>query len=92
MIDADWYTNGYRLYFECNHLTEDGLCGVYDDRPGMCRSFKCDVLDGKLSLPDFEERYGLPDGRDMDEMVEVTDAVEEAVSVLRGRAGQEAAP
>ena len=37
---VDWEDDWY-LKFEtrCNHLTDQGLCGIYDDRPIICREF-----------------------------------------------------
>ena len=34
--EGDWY-----LKFEsrCTHLTPNGMCGVYEDRPAICRDF-----------------------------------------------------
>ena len=38
---VDWEDDWY-LKFEtrCNHLTDQGLCGIYDDRPIICRAFE----------------------------------------------------
>lgn len=34
--------NGVR----CDHLTRDGRCGIYEDRPESCRIFRCTWLRG----------------------------------------------
>lgn len=75
-VDMDWYTDGEYLWFDCNHLTEDGLCGIHDDRPEMCSFFECAVLRGEQSLSEYKEQVELAPGeRDMSEMTEVTEIV-----------------
>ncbi len=39
----------------CAHLSEDGLCSVYDDRPIICRISKDSPFLGKNS---FQEKFG----------------------------------
>ncbi len=29
----------------CHQLTPDGLCGIYETRPTLCRTFDCDTRD-----------------------------------------------
>ncbi len=45
---------------KCTFLQPDGACGVYPDRPGVCRSYPL----GRLRTPDgprwFEREYGCP--------------------------------
>jgi Fe-S-cluster containining protein len=66
------------LAFHCTHRTEDGLCGIYEDRPGMCRGFECPVLDGEQTLSEFKDRVEFPDGRPADTIKkEVTERVNE---------------
>jgi Fe-S-cluster containining protein len=31
--------DGLGHYYTCRHLTEDGDCGIYETRPGMCRDY-----------------------------------------------------
>lgn len=57
--EMDWYLVDIEdgregLAFECRHL-EDGRCGVYDERPEMCRKFECPVLEGDMGLDEFVE-------------------------------------
>jgi len=44
----------------CGYLTEDHRCGVYDHRPGVCRSYPL----GRVLTPDgprwFERKYSCP--------------------------------
>ena len=34
--DGDWYL---QMETRCDNLTEHGLCGIYDHRPGICKDF-----------------------------------------------------
>lgn len=39
-VDGDvWYLT---VYAECRHLQPDNRCGVYDDRPQICRGYSTD--------------------------------------------------
>lgn len=87
--DMRWYVvthpNGARdVAFECGHLTDDGKCGVYDERPGMCRGFECPAIyDDDVTVDEWLDdfaRDGVPDDVDVRE---VTDRVN---SILRRRA------
>ena len=56
IADFEWFRGEFEdgrveAYFECGHLTDDGLCGVYDRRPEMCRRFEC----GAFEADDDEE-------------------------------------
>lgn len=87
--DMDWYTirfDGYRraLAFDCNHLQDDGTCGVYDRRPGMCRSFECPALDDEddTTLDEFLDMVGWEGtGEEPEDTVdrEVTERVREII-------------
>lgn len=52
-----------RLRRPCPFLRDDNLCGVYEHRPGVCRSYPL----GRVRTPDgprwFEREYGCP-GKD----------------------------
>lgn len=37
--DGDWYL---MVYADCKHLLEDHRCGIYEDRPGICRKYTTD--------------------------------------------------
>ena len=37
--DNDWYL---MVFGDCQHLQEDLRCGIYEDRPGICRSYTTD--------------------------------------------------
>lgn len=92
----NWYVvtkpDGSReMAFECGHLTDDGKCGAYDRRPGMCRAFMCPAVDPDDDttidewVDDFA-RDGVPDEYDVRD---VTDRVRE---ILRRRADAEDMP
>lgn len=34
--EGDWF---FKVESRCEHLTESGMCGVYEDRPLICREF-----------------------------------------------------
>ena len=57
-VDMHWFTDGTYLWFDCQHLTDEGKCGIYDDRPDLCRDFECSVLQGRDTLSDFLDRVG----------------------------------
>ncbi len=38
------------LLFECGHLSPQGKCRIYANRPEMCRTFECEALKGEMKL------------------------------------------
>lgn len=44
------------LGVRCRHLTDAGLCAIYDSRPAVCRSYRPDELCLMISAPNLEER------------------------------------
>lgn len=88
--DMRWFVTeapdgGRNISFECEHLTDDGKCGVYDDRPGMCRGFECPALDDEddTTVDEWVDEFardGVPDDVDV---TEVTGRVRE---ILQRRA------
>jgi uncharacterized protein len=44
------------LGMRCPHLTADNLCGIYDRRPEICRSYRADDLCVRIAAPSLEER------------------------------------
>jgi len=84
--DMTWYDTGETLLFECNHLTDDGKCGIYEDRPAMCQRFECDALRGEMELQDFLATYARDPGEiDMAELEDVTDEVTSIICGLPDR-------
>ncbi|WP_437187064.1 YkgJ family cysteine cluster protein [Planctomicrobium sp. SH668] len=52
--DGVWYL---MVYADCKHLREDNLCGIYEDRPDICRSYStdnCEYEDDALYEKYFE--------------------------------------
>ena len=84
-VDMDWYLGADALYFDCNHVTDDGKCGIYDDRPEMCQSFECEVLRGQSSLDDFLSRLGRDEQRDIEGYQDVTAIVTDELEQLAGQ-------
>lgn len=86
-MDARWFVwdppdeeHGRReILFECAHLTGDKLCSVYGDRPEMCRSFECEVLEGEMTMDEWHESRSADGDPDWpppgDELTEVTERV-----------------
>lgn len=88
--DMQWYVvthpDGERnISFECGHLTDDGKCGVYDERPGMCRGFECPALDedDDTTVDEWIDNFGRDGVPDAVDVRDVTDRVQ---SILRRRA------
>jgi len=60
--DGDWYL---LVYSTCQHLREDNLCAIYDDRPAVCRQYStkdCEyeddwVYDQYFEVPQQVEEY-----------------------------------
>jgi Fe-S-cluster containining protein len=44
------------LGMRCPHLTANNLCGIYDRRPEICRSYRADDLCVRIAAPTLEER------------------------------------
>lgn len=44
------------LGMRCPHLTDDNLCGVYDRRPDICRSYEADEVCEQIAAPTLDER------------------------------------
>lgn len=92
----DWFIvtkpDGSReLAFECGHLTDDGKCGAYDKRPGMCRAFECPAIDPEddTTLDEWLDgfaRDGVPDDADL------RDVTERVRSILKRRSDEEGWP
>lgn len=40
----------------CQHLTDAGLCAVYDSRPAVCRNYRPDELCLMVAAPSLTER------------------------------------
>lgn len=40
----------------CAHLLASGLCGIYDERPAVCRGYKSDDICRLIAAPTLNER------------------------------------
>lgn len=52
--DGDWYL---MVLADCKHLMDDHRCGIYEDRPGICRKYttdECEFEDDALYEKYFE--------------------------------------
>lgn len=87
-VDMRWYVvereqdDVRRRYisFDCQHLTDDGRCGVYPDRPYLCEQFQCQAFEEGT---DTREALDAMEREDSDwdnlECREVTDRVTEII-------------
>ena len=46
------------LGVRCVHLDKDGLCGVYEERPAVCRGYQPDEICMSIAAPTLSERVG----------------------------------
>lgn len=44
------------LGVRCPHLTERNLCGIYENRPQICRDYAADRLCAEIDAPTLDER------------------------------------
>lgn len=87
--DMEWFVMDLRhlggnraLVFDCGHL-DGGLCTEYDRRPGMCRNFECDALEGEMTVDEFKDEHEvLPPMRDEANLKRVTERVHEILGRL----------
>lgn len=85
--DMRWYVGRYAesgnraLFFDCQHLQEDGTCGEYDRRPAMCKNFACRALRGEQDLDEFLESTAWDEGPD-EELVEVREVTERVQEII----------
>lgn len=40
--DDDWYL---MVHTKCKHLLDDNRCGIYEERPQICREYKTDICE-----------------------------------------------
>jgi Fe-S-cluster containining protein len=86
-VDMEWHLrDGDTLVFECNHLTDDGKCGIYEDRPDMCRRWECDALQGYTDLEGMLSKYAVnPETIDDADLENVTDRMNASLERLSHR-------
>jgi Fe-S-cluster containining protein len=44
------------LGIRCRHLGDDNLCGIYEDRPQICRDYAADRFCTEIAAPTLEGR------------------------------------
>jgi Fe-S-cluster containining protein len=49
-----WYVG---VFTRCKHLAEDNRCGIYEDRPRICRSYTTDNCDWHGGEYDYEQLF-----------------------------------
>ena len=82
-MDAEWRIDDHgSLFFECQHLTDDGKCGVYDGRPSMCRAWECRALQGEVGLVEYLQGHAINPGERESETRDVTEEVNDALESL----------
>lgn len=52
--DGDWYL---AVQTRCQNLRDDNKCGVYEDRPKICRQYTTDNCDFYLGEYEFEQYF-----------------------------------
>ena len=55
-VAPDISTLGKGLGVRCEHLLADNRCGVYEDRPKICRDYAADWLCEQIAAPTLDER------------------------------------
>lgn len=40
----------------CRHLDDEGLCGIYEERPAVCRGYRPDDICRAIAAPTLAER------------------------------------
>lgn len=58
--DGDWFLN---VPTDCEHLRPDGLCGVYESRPLLCREYDVEGCEGTSVEP--AEKLHFEDGKSL---------------------------
>lgn len=56
--DGDWYL---AIQTRCTHLLEDNRCGIYEDRPQICREFSTDNCDYHQEAYGFDQYFTAPE-------------------------------
>ena len=52
----DITTLGKPLGVRCPHLSENGLCAIYEERPAVCRGYRADWICREVAAPTLAER------------------------------------
>jgi Fe-S-cluster containining protein len=52
--DGDWYL---AVQTRCQYLRDDNKCGIYEDRPRICREYTTDNCDYHVGAYEFEQYF-----------------------------------
>ena len=55
-VAPDISSIGKAIGERCPHLLPDNRCGVYEDRPKVCRDYSADEICDAIDAPTLEER------------------------------------
>src|SRR3954463_12637980 len=53
-VDGNWFMV---VPTDCENLRPDGLCGIYDHRPIICRDYEIDDCEGTSDVPPEKTRF-----------------------------------
>ena len=56
--DDEWYLS---VQTRCQYLQDDNRCGIYEDRPKMCREYTTDNCDYYIGQYDFQQYFTKPE-------------------------------
>ena len=56
--DGEWYVQVNR---KCRELLPDNRCGIYENRPTICRGYKTDACDWHADAYDYQHVFSEPD-------------------------------
>jgi Fe-S-cluster containining protein len=56
--DGDWFL---AIQTRCQYLGDDNRCGVYEDRPRICREYTTDNCDYHIGQYEFEQYFSSPE-------------------------------
>ena len=48
---------GKKVGERCRHLTEGLRCGIYEERPAVCRGYRPDEICSKIAAPTLETAF-----------------------------------
>lgn len=55
-VAPDISTLGKKPGERCRHLSQNHECGIYDERPAVCRGYRPDEICARIAAPTLEER------------------------------------
>lgn len=55
-VAPDISTLGKKPGQRCRHLSETLTCGIYQERPAVCRGYRPDEICARIAAPSLDER------------------------------------